>query len=396
MADEQPVHNNNGGMKRYMLYFTAIVIATTLCIIIYWYGWGRYTDSTDDAYVHGNLVNISPQISGIVSSVNTDTMRYVKEGQILIEIDKTDFEIRFKEMSANLANTVRDVSKLFEEYDQKKADLITKKTEKMKAEIDYEDRKNLVEDGAVSKEEYIHAKLFLEETTSMVESAKASLSQVYALLQGTILANHPLVIKDANEVKKAFVDLSRCTIKSPCDGIVSKRVVQVGSFVQPLDLMMAVVPLNQMWVEANFREVDISQVRMGQLVKITSDLYGSGVVYNGHVVGIDGGTGAAFSLIPPQNATGNWIKIVQRIPVRIDLDPVEISRFPLRIGMSMYVTVDTHDQYGARVPSDMGDSPVYYTNIYGNQQDGVDAIIQDIIKKNASIPLDKVIERLEL
>jgi len=379
-SEQQPNHSS---AVKFMIYFTIIVVSSALIIAIYWFMWGRFRDSTDDAYVHGNIIYISPQIEGIVTSVNTDNMRYVKEGQILLEIDKTDYQIAYERAYAILGQTVRDISKLFEEYTQSGAELMSFQAQARLRQIDYDNRKNLVNEGAVSKEEFLHAKLHFEEATANVDAAAAKLKQIYALIQNTTIATHPRVLKAASDFKESYVNLQRCLIKAPTNGIVSQRSAQVGSMVKPTEMVMAIVPLNQIWVEANYREVDVAQIRIGQRVKITSDLYGSGVVFNGKVVGIDGGTGAAFSIIPPQNATGNWIKIVQRVPVRIDLDPSEIARNPLRIGLSLYTTIDTKEQFGLKVPEAGSDLSVYHTNVYSDQEKGVEEIIRDVIMLNA-------------
>lgn len=397
MADElkEQATKKPSPMKKYLMYFTFFVVVVTAGIFIYWYFYGRFEDSTDDAYVHGNIVNISPQISGIVSSIHTDNMRFVKQGQILVQLDTTDYEIALEAAKDELARVTRDVARLFEKVHELKSDLEAKKIALVKAQIDYENRRNLVDEGAVSKEDYIHSKLKYEQAFAFVQSAKSLLKQTYILIRNTTVPTHPWVRDAASKVKDAFVNLNRCTIYSPSNGIVSKRIVQVGSTVSPTDTMLSIVPLDQIWVQANFREVDVSKLRIGQRVRAISDMYGSSVVYHGFVSGIDGGTGAVFSLIPPQNATGNWIKIVQRIPVRIDLDSSQVSTYPLRIGASMEVTVDTHDQHGPRIPDYKGDTPVYCTDVYDAQELGADSLIQSIIEKNMHAK-ELVVEEIEV
>jgi membrane fusion protein (multidrug efflux system) len=203
-------------------------------------------------------------------------------------------------------------------------------------------------------------------------------------VQNTSVENHPLVEKAKSDVREAFVNLQRCTLRSPVTGIVAQRRVQVGQTIRPEIPLLAVIPLNQMWVDANFKEVDLAKIRIGQPVYTTSDMYGSDIVYRGEVIGIGIGTGAVFSPLPPQNATGNWIKIVQRVPVRVSLDPDQLRKNPLRLGVSMNVTVDVHDITGRRVPERNSDKFIYQTDVFQTQIDGVEKIIQDILDQNGS------------
>lgn len=369
-------------MKRFMLYFTASVMLIASAALIYWFVWGQYEDSTEDAYVHGNIVHVSTQVPGTITSVHTDNMCFVRQGQVLYELDKTDYEIEYEKSLDNLGEVVRSVSKLYQEIDEMQANVLTRQVEKEKAYINYINRKNLVDEGAVSKEDYLDSKYDYEASITRLESAQSKLKQIYALTENTTIENHPLVLKAATDVQTAYVNLKRCVIRAPSDGIVSKRYAQVGTHIEPRDRVIAIVPLNQIWVQANYKETDLSEIRVGQRATIYADIYGSGVKYSGTVTGIDGGSGAVFSLIPPQNATGNWIKIVQRIPVRIDLDHKDLERHPLRLGASMHVTIDTENQHGTYIPEYKGDSSIYETNVYDYEEIGVQGVIEDVIRKN--------------
>lgn len=376
----------NPGRGKAIIWTTVVIVGLGILFFLYWLIWLRYSDSTDDSYVHGNKVRITSQIEGIVTSVNTDETFLVKEGELIVELDKTDNTIRLEYTKTALAETVRQVTEMFLKVDELYAQLQRANTEVVKAQVDYDNRAALVNQGGVSKENYIHSELDLDAAKFQVDNLKFQLMQAIAAVENTTIATHPLVREQAANVTQAWVDLARCEIRAAQSGIVAQKAVQVGQHVRPDDLLLAIVPLNQMWVYANFKEDHLSQVRIGQRVEVVSDIYGSECIYNGTVTGIAGGTGAVFSIIPPQNATGNWIKIVQRVPVRIDLDESEIERFPLRLGLSMHVTVSTKDQHGSRIPPVSKDKPVYFTDVFKDQEAGAKALIHRIIAENTANP----------
>ncbi len=370
--------------KKWIPLSCVIFLSIGMIAVIWWYGWGQYDKSTDDSYVGGNQVRLTSQIPGYVVSIYADDTELVEEGQILVVLDATDRSIAFEKAKALLAEKVREVAKLFEnvyvlvsEYERAEAKVL-------EAETRYLNRKNVVESGAVSEEEYIFAETDYLAAKATLKGAKYNFMKGISEVQNTSIENHPLVEKAKSDVREAFVNLQRCTLRSPVTGIVAQRRVQVGQTIRPEIPLLAVIPLNQMWVDANFKEVDLSKIRIGQPVYTTSDMYGSEVAYRGEVIGIGVGTGAVFSPLPPQNATGNWIKIVQRVPVRVSLDPEQLKRNPLRLGVSMNVHVDVHDITGRRVPERSSDKFIYQTDIFQTQENGSERIIQEILEQNGA------------
>ncbi len=352
--------------------------------LTYWWTWGRFHQYTDDAYVDGNNVVLTPQVSGIVESFSVMNADFVPEGRVLVELDKTDARIALDKAVAELGNAVRDVMKLFEQVKQYEAMIEVKKAEFVKSAQDYEHRKNLIDEGGVSLENYEHAEAALKASFADLIATERQYIAALSLVENTTIDNHPKVDEAKNRVRDAFVFYQRCTIKAPVSGIVAMRTVQVGERVQPGQSLMAIVPLDQMWVNANFKEVQLSKMRVGQPVSITSDMYGGDVVYKGKVAGIGGGTGSVFSVLPPQNATGNWIKIVQRIPVRIILDQQQVEQHPLRLGLSLEVNVDIHDVQLPMLPEIRPDGPLFATDVFATQEEGAEPLIAQVIAENLS------------
>ena len=345
---------------------------------------GAFPRDTDDSYVDGNNVVLTPQIPGIVVSFAALDADYVCQGKILVELDKTDASIGLDRSIADLGTAVRDVMKLFEQAKQYLADISMRKAEFVKAAQDYEHRKNLVEGGGVSLENYEHAEAALQASFAELISAEHKYLGVLSQIENTTVETHPMVEQMKNRVRDAWVFYQRCTIKAPASGVIAQRTVQVGEQVKVGQPLLAIVPLDQMWVTSNYKEVQLSKMRVGQSVKVTSDIYGSDVVFNGTVAGIGGGTGSVFSVLPPQNATGNWIKIVQRIPVRITLEPQQIIDHPLRLGLSMETTVDIHDTDKPFVPVVRPDMPLYTTDVFAKQEAGAEDLIAEVIDANMS------------
>ena len=380
MADETVSQS-----KRNVILFwvSAVIFLIAIAIFLYWLTVLRFEEYTDDAYVHGNLIEITPQVPGIVMSINVDDTDYVQEGQVLIELDKTDYQIALEKSQNALGDTVRTVIQMYLKVDELEAELIQRDAELFKAEKDYQNRVNLVGIGGVSREEFEHVEANLVSAKAARQATDFMLQAAIAEVQDTTLRTHPLVLKAADQVKDAYVNLQRCSILAPSDGYVAMRTAQLGEYVEVAQPLLAVVPLNELWVNANYKEVQLSKVRIGQSVHLTSDLYGRGVVFHGKIVGINPGTGNTFSILPPQNATGNWIKIVQRVPVRVSLDPQQLRKHPLWLGLSMKATVDIHDVKGEMLPEAPRVSPLYHTQIYEKQEEGALKVIEAIIQQNA-------------
>ena len=353
----------------------------------YWAQVVRYHQSTDDAYVGGNVVQITPQISGTVVAIGADDTQFVKAGQPLVRLDPADAHVALDQAEAQLARTVRDVRNLYATSSQLAATVQMRQTELAAAQGDLARRQRLGASGAVSGEELQHSSDAVKTAQAELIAAGQQLAANRARVDGTTLKDHPQVRDAAAAVRNAYLTLERTELDAPVAGFVARRNVQLGQRVSPGAPLMAVVPLDQVWVDANFKEPQLAHMRIGQPVKLTADLYGGHVVFHGTVAGFGAGTGAAFSLLPAQNATGNWIKIVQRVPVRIALEPREIAAHPLQIGLSMKAEVDVKGgDNGARLPEVAGNQAVWTTAAPDTSQRQADERVQAIIAANQSTP----------
>ncbi|MBD9678439.1 efflux RND transporter periplasmic adaptor subunit [Pseudomonas sp. PDM18] len=378
----QETPNGNPKRKRWLLILLAVVILAGLASVVWELLYGRWHEDTDDAYVNGNVVQITPQITGTVVSIGADDGDLVRKGQVLVKFDPSDADIALQQAEANLARTVRQVRGLFSNVDGYRADVAAKKVALAKAEADFKRRQNLANDGAISQEELAHARDALDTARSSLTSSEQQLDTNRALVDDTVIASHPDVKAAAAKLRQAYLDDARAVIIAPVTGYVAKRTVQVGQRVQPGAALMAVIPLDQVWIDANFKETQLKHMRIGQPVEIRSDLYGSEVKYSGTVDSLGVGTGSAFSLLPAQNATGNWIKIVQRVPVRIRINPEELAKNPLRIGLSMDVNVSLHDQSGPALAQQSPHEAVFSTDVYQEQLASADQLIEKLIQAN--------------
>lgn len=324
--------------------------------------------STDNAYVGANIAQITPLVAGPVANVLVQDAQQVRKGDILVILDDTDAKLALAQAEAALANAQRHVRGLLAtdgglgaqiaardaDGAQASARVAAARADLERARVDYERRQALSATGGVSGEELTSAKNAFSTANANVKAAEAALALANANRQSAVgnqnanraligdstPANHPDVLAARAARDQAQVNLDRSVIRAPVDGIVSRRQVQIGQRVQPGAMLMVVVPISDAYVDANFKEVELAKVRPGQPVTLTADLYGKDVRYNGKVVGFSGGTGAAFAVVPAQNATGNWIKVVQRVPVRIALDPKQLQQHPLRVGLSMHAEID--------------------------------------------------------
>jgi membrane fusion protein (multidrug efflux system) len=367
-----------------VLGVTLIAVATWGA---YWAQVLRYHQSTDDAYVGGNVVQITPQIYGTVVAIGADDTQFVKAGQPLVRLDEADARVALDQAEAQLARTVRDVRNLFATTSQLSATAQARQTDLSAAQSDLARRQRLGASGAVSGEELQHATDAVKAAQAGLQAAQQQLAANRARVDGTTLEDHPQVRDAAAAVRNAYLTLARTELPAPVAGFVARRNVQLGQRVSPGTPLMAVVPLDQVWVDANFKEPQLARMRVGQTVTLTADLYGTRVLYHGTVAGFGAGTGAAFSLLPAQNATGNWIKIVQRVPVRVALDPHEIAAHPLQIGLSMKADVDVRGGTdGARLPQLASRDSAWSTDVFGSSNALADARVAAIIAANESAP----------
>ena len=349
---------------------------------VYWDRDLRYSVYTDDAYVSGNVVQITPQISGTVVAIGADNTQFVKAGQPLVRLDPADAKVALQESEAQLAKTVRQVRNLFSTTSELQANVQLRRTDLAKAQSDYTRRARLQRSGAISEEELQHASDAVKAAQAGVLAAQQQLAANRAWVDGTTVPSNPAVRDAAAAVHAAYLNYARTVLPAPVSGFVARRDVQLGERVSTGTPLMAVVPLNEVWVDANFKESQLGTMRVGQPVTLISDLYGGAVVFHGRVVGFGAGTGSAFSLLPAQNATGNWIKIVQRVPVRVALDARELAQHPLQIGLSMKAYVNVRDDSGQRLPRVASNDRDYSTDVFQSVSAQADQRVRQIIAAN--------------
>ena len=391
--------------RRALAAVSLAVVVAGLAYGVYWALVLNHFESTDNAYVQGNVVQLTPQIGGTVVAINADDTDHVKAGQLLVRLDPADAQVALDQAEAQLAQTVREVRTLYANNSTlraqialREADLARARSDEARAQDDVARRRPLLATGAVGKEEFEHATAALAAAKSnaaaaqsALQAAREQLAANQVLTEGTPVDQHPSVQKAAARVREAYLTLQRDTLLAPVDGFVAKRSVQLGQRVAAGTPLMSVVALDHVWVEANFKESQLRNLRIGQKVDLVADVYGSRVEYRGRVEGLGAGTGAAFALLPAQNATGNWIKVVQRVPVRIRLDPKELVEHPLRVGLSMDATVDISKTGGRMLADAARRSAGTQTSVFDQNSSAADAEVRRIIVANggraSAIPL---------
>jgi len=367
-----------------------LIIVTTLLALgiaaygVWWTLVGSHYEHTDDAYAAGNVVQVTPQVAGTVLAIHADDTDLVQAGKPLIELDQTDAKVALDQAEAQLAQTVREVKVLFANNASLQANMDVRSTDVERAKSDLARRQQLLSTGAISAEELEHARNALKTAEAAFIAAREQLASNHALTENTNVTQHPNVLRAASKVRETMLAYSRTTLPAPLTGYIAKRAVQVGQRVAAGSPLLSIVPLNSLWVDANFKEVQLAHMRIGQDVVLHSDLYGSDVEFHGKVLGMSAGTGSAFALLPAQNASGNWIKVVQRVPVRISIDPKELSKHPLRIGVSMQVQVNISQEQGAPVSAspNVSNTPLYQTSVFDQAGKDADQEIARIINAN--------------
>lgn len=360
----------------------AIVVLLLAAAALWYFMFGRWFEETDDAYVQGNQVQITPLVTGTVVAINADDGMRVERGQLLVQLDPADTEVALQQARANLARTVRQTRGLYRSVEGAQAELSARQVTLNRVREDFARRKGLAATGAISDEELAHARNELAAAEAAVAGSRETFERSNALVDDTVIATQPDVEAAAAQLRQAYLNNARAGIVAPVSGYVARRSVQVGQRVQPGTSLMAVVPTEQMWVEANFKETQLRHMRLGQEVELRSDLYGGDVKYKGRIDSLGLGTGSAFSLLPAQNASGNWIKIVQRVPVRIAIDAKQLADNPLRIGLSMKAEVSLRDQKGTVLPTTTAKGQVFDTDVYAKQLHSADDVIHEIIQSN--------------
>jgi membrane fusion protein (multidrug efflux system) len=379
MSDAPKNNNRRNGL----LILGAVVVVGAIGYGLYWFLDARFYESTDDAYVAGNVVAVTSRESATVMSLHADNTQTVKQGQLLIEMDPAVAHINMTAAEANLARAVRAVRGEFSGADTYRAQLAQAQVGLAQAQSDYKRRQTASADGAVSGEELAHSRDAVAGAQAAVSAAKAGLDHALSQVEGTNVAGNPDVLTAEAQLRNAAIALGHMRLIAPVDGVVAQRTVQVGQQVAAGTPLMAVVPLSNVWIDANFKEVQLANMRIGQPVSITADVYGGSVTYHGHIEGLGAGSGSAFALLPPQNASGNWIKIVQRVPVRIALDPKELADHPLRVGLSVAVSADVRDTSGPSVTSAMSGG-AQTADTGENTEAATDALIAKILADNGA------------
>lgn len=376
----QAVPGSAARRRRALLIVIFLILLASLGVAAWWWAVARYRETTNDAYVVGNVIPLTAQTSGTVVAVAADDTDRIEAGQVLVTLDAADAQVAVQLAEANLGIAVRQVNELFAEVARQEAQVVVRRTDLARAEADLARREGLPADGSiVSVEEVQHARDAVAASRAALKLAETSLAAARVPVDKTTVASHPQVLAAAARLRQVLLEESRMRVRSPSGGWVAKRTVQLGQRIQPGMPLLAVIPLDEVWVEANFRENQLDRLRIGQKVSLWSDQYGSGVKYHGTVAGIGAGTGAAFALIPSQNASGNWIKIIQRLPVRITLIPAELQAHPLRVGLSMSVNVAIDDQSGLVLTQSPRTEPALHTSAIGGIPPTIDERINRII-----------------
>src|ERR1017187_4970881 len=374
--------SDNGKRRRILLRIAAVFIVIGVLWALYWLLVLTKRERTDDAYVNGNKVVISAQVPGTVVSVLTDDTQLVQAGQVLVRLDPVDAQISLARSASALAQAVRQVRQATSTAEQYDSLIATRKIELARAQADLAKREPLLAANAIAPEEVRHAR-------ESVDLAKAALTQAvrqanasHALVDGTQVQNNPAVLEAKSAFRDAWIAAQRNAVVAPVTGYVAERSVQLGQHIQAGQALMIVIPLHALWVDANFKEVQLRNLRIGQPVEVRSDLYGGAFIFHGRVTGMSAGTGAAFALLPPQNASGNWIKVVQRVPVRIEIGDRDLAKSPLRVGLSATVTVDTTNTDGPVLAGKAADRPVGETAVYSQDLERANAEAEAIVSRN--------------
>jgi len=380
--DTDPGTPAAGKRRRILVLIALAFIAIGVLWGVYWILVLSKRESTDDAYVNGNKVVISAQVSGTVIAIMTDDTQRVDAGQVLVRLDPIDAQTALARSVSALAQVVRQVRQqksTAEEYDSL---IATRQLELARATADLAKRQPLLADHAIAPEEVRHARESVELARAALVQAQRQATSAHALVDGTDVQDNPAVLQAKAAYRDAWIMAQRNAVVAPVAGYVAERSVQLGQHVQAGQALMTVIPLNTVWVDANFKEVQLRHLRIGQPAEVRSDLYGGSFIYHGRVKGMSAGTGAAFALLPAQNASGNWIKVVQRVPVRVQIDDADLVKSPLRVGLSATVTVDTTDQSGRVLASESADQPVGMTHVYTEDLEKANAEADAVVRRN--------------
>jgi membrane fusion protein, multidrug efflux system len=382
-------HNDRKPHKKsykFLWIFGAAVLVIGIAVLIHHFAIGQYHIKTKDAYVNGDLIRLAPQVSGTVTQITTDQTQPVTRGELLVRLDPHDTDVSLARAKANLAQTVRDVAQLFAQERRDEAALAAAEAQLTLAKQNLARDQGLIKAHGVSQEDLERTQESARSAEAGVRQARAALAATQVAIEGTQPESHPRVRQAEANLRSAWLASNRTRVLAPISGYVVRRSVQLGQQVNPATEMIAIAPLDTVWVDANFKETQLEKIRIGQPAEVEADVYGSHFKYHGRVLGLTAGTGAALAVLPAENATGNWIKIVQRLPVRIGLDPRELRDHPLYLGLSMNVNIDVHDLTGASLAMRPVWAAGMQTDVYATQDAGVDAEIKRILQDNMGGP----------
>ncbi|MBS0557362.1 MAG: efflux RND transporter periplasmic adaptor subunit [Proteobacteria bacterium] len=383
---DSPIANDtgNGKRRRLLLIIATVFIVAGIAWLALWWLVFSLREVTDDAYVNGNQVIVSSQVPGTVTAILADDTQRVDAGQVLVKLDPTDSDLALAKAQSALAQAVRQVRQQTQMAGQYDAAIAAQRENLARAQADLKRREPLLAEHAVAPEEVAHARQAVADAQAALDAATRQSAAAHALVDGTSIADNPLVQQARAAYREAWVNAHRNAIVAPASGYVAQRSVQIGQRIQPGQALLTIVPLHDLWVDANFKESQLAHIRIGQKTTVHTDVYGGDVTYAGRVEGLAAGTGGAFALLPAQNASGNWIKVVQRVPVRIALDAKQLEKHPLRVGLSTEVTVDTHDRNGAMLAPTPSTRAVAQTTVYSADFAAADAAADAIVKANLS------------
>jgi membrane fusion protein (multidrug efflux system) len=373
---------SNGKRRRVLTLIAVVFITIGVLWALFYFLVLAERERTDDAYVNGNKVVISAQVGGTVIAVLTDDTQRVQAGQVLVRLDPVDAETGLARSASALGQAVRQVRQLTSSAGQYDSLIATRRLELSRAEADLAKREPLLAANAIAPEEVRHARESVELARAALLQAQRQAAASHALVDGTAVEENPSVLEAKAMYRDAWIAAQRNAVVAPVTGYVAERSVQLGQHVAAGQALMTVIPLNSLWVDANFKEVQLRHLRIGQPAEVRSDLYGGSFIYHGHVEGMAAGTGAAFALLPAQNASGNWIKVVQRVPVRIQIDDADLAKSPLRVGLSATITVDTTSRDGPVLAAQAADRAVGITQVYTQDLEKANAEADAVVRRN--------------
>lgn len=374
--------DGNGKRKLLLIGLACLFVAAGIIWLLLWIFVFSQREKTDDAYVGGNQVTVSAQVPGTVIEVRTDDTRLAHAGDVLVRLDPTDADVALAKAGSALAQAVRQVRQQTDAAAAADAEVDADRLQWQQAGADLTRRAPLQGADAIAPEELAHARDAVARAKAALDVAQRQARAAHAAVDGASIADNPAVMQARAQFREAWINNRRNAIVAPISGYVAQRSVQVGQRIQPGQALLTVIPLQDLWVDANFKEGQLEHLRIGQPAEVETDLYGGDVIFRGHVLGVGAGTGSAFALLPPQNASGNWIKVVQRVPVRIALDPQQLRKHPLRVGLSATVKVDTHDRSGHVLGQNEPNAPAADTTVYRNDYTQADAQADAIIRAN--------------